>query len=45
VVFFVIGTLKSRWSLKSWWRSGSETLLIGGTAASIAYGVGTLFHG
>lgn len=43
-VFFVIGTLKSRWSLKSWWRSGGETLLIGGTAALIAYGVGTLFH-
>jgi len=44
-VFFAIGTLKSRWSLKSWWRSGGETLLIGGTAALIAYGVGTLFHG
>jgi len=44
-VFFVIGTLKSRWSLKSWWRSGSETLLIGGIAALIAYAVGTLFHG
>ena len=44
VVFFAIGTLKSRWSLKSWWRSGGETLLIGGTAALIAYGVGTLFH-
>lgn len=43
--FFAIGTLKSRWSLKSWWRSGGETLLIGGTAALIAYGVGTLFHG
>lgn len=45
LVFFLIGTLKSRWSLKSWWRSGVETLLIGGTAAAIAYGVGTLFHG
>lgn len=44
-VFFAIGTLKSRWSLKSWWSSGAETLLIGGTAAVIAYGVGTLFHG
>lgn len=44
-VFFAIGTLKSRWSLKSWWRSGGETLLIGGVAAMIAYGVGTLFQG
>jgi vacuolar iron transporter family protein len=44
-VFFAIGTLKSRWSLSSWWRSGLETLAIGGVAAVIAYGVGTLFRG
>ncbi|PCH66236.1 MAG: hypothetical protein COC12_13480 [Rhodobacteraceae bacterium] len=43
-VFFAIGTLKSRWALTAWWRSGIETLLIGGTAAIIAYVVGTLFH-
>lgn len=43
--FFAIGAFKSRWSLSSWWRSGGETLLIGGAAAAIAYGVGTLFHG
>lgn len=43
-VFFAIGALKSRWSLAPWWRSGIETLLIGGVAAAIAYGVGTLFH-
>jgi vacuolar iron transporter family protein len=43
-VFFAIGTLKSRWALSSWWRSGLETLLIGGVAASIAYFVGTLFQ-
>lgn len=42
--FFAIGALKSRWSLAPWWRSGTETLLIGGTAASIAYLVGSLFH-
>lgn len=45
VVFFLIGTLKSHWSLTSWWRSGSETLLIGGAAALIAYGAGSLFEG
>ena len=39
-VFFGIGTFKSRWSLAPWWRSGLETLTIGGTAAAIAYGVG-----
>ena len=40
LVFFGIGTLKSHWSLAPWWRSGLETLAIGGTAAAIAYGVG-----
>ncbi|WP_298849839.1 VIT1/CCC1 transporter family protein [uncultured Ruegeria sp.] len=43
-VFFAIGALKSRWSLAAWWRSGIETLLIGGLAALIAYLVGSLFH-
>ncbi len=43
-VFFGIGAAKSRWSLAPWWRSGGETLAIGGTAAAIAYFVGTLFH-
>ena len=43
-VFFAIGTYKSQWSLSSWWRSGCETLAIGGTAAAIAYAVGTLFN-
>ncbi|SFT97690.1 VIT1/CCC1 transporter family protein [Sedimentitalea nanhaiensis] len=43
-VFFAIGAAKSRWSLAPWWRSGLETLTIGGIAAAIAYGVGTLFQ-
>jgi len=43
-VFFAIGALKSRWSLAPWWRSGLETLAIGGVAAALAYVVGTLFH-
>ena len=43
-VFFAIGTVKSVWSLTPWWRSGLETLLIGGLAASMAYFVGTLFE-
>ena len=43
-VFFAIGAAKSLWSLAPWWRSGFETLAIGGAAAAIAYGVGTLFH-
>ncbi|KIC41238.1 membrane protein [Ruegeria sp. ANG-R] len=43
-MFFAIGAIKSRWSLAPWWRSGGETLLIGGLAASIAFFVGSLFH-
>jgi VIT1/CCC1 family predicted Fe2+/Mn2+ transporter len=43
ITFFAVGALKSRWSLAPWWRSGFETLAIGGVAASIAYFVGTLF--
>ncbi|TDK51812.1 VIT1/CCC1 transporter family protein [Antarcticimicrobium luteum] len=42
--FFTIGALKSRWSLSPWWRSGLETLAIGGVAAGMAYVVGTLFN-
>lgn len=43
-VFFIIGALKSRWSLAPWWRSGLETFAIGGAAALMAYFVGSLFH-
>jgi len=42
--FFGIGAIKARWSLTPWWRSGLETLLIGGLAAVLAFGVGRLFH-
>lgn len=45
VVFFLIGAAKSRWSLASWWRSGAETLVIGGGAAALAYLVGHLLSG
>ena len=44
-VFFAIGAGKSRWSTSSWWASGAETLLTGGFAAALAYGVGHLLHG
>ena len=42
--FFVIGAYKSVWSLSPWWRSGLETLFIGGAAALLAYLVGSLFN-
>ena len=40
VAFVLIGSLKSRWSVRSAWRSGLETLVIGGVAASLAYVAG-----
>lgn len=42
--FFGIGAMKSHWALTPWWRSGAETLAIGGAAALLAYGVGSLFQ-
>ena len=45
LVFFLIGTVKSRWALATWWRSGVETLIIGMAAASCAYIVGYLRRG
>lgn len=42
VVFFLIGSLKSRWSPGAWWRSGQETLVIGLAAAGTAYIIGDI---
>jgi vacuolar iron transporter family protein len=42
VAFFVIGSAKSRWSVRSPLMSGLETLLIGGAAAALAYAAGVL---
>ncbi len=39
-VFFAVGALKSRITETTWWRGGLETLLMGGAAALVAYGVG-----
>jgi VIT1/CCC1 family predicted Fe2+/Mn2+ transporter len=40
LTFFAIGSVKSMWSMKVWWRSGIETLSIGLAAAGIAYLIG-----
>lgn len=40
IVFFAIGSVRSLWSPRRWWRTGFETLLIGAVAAMVAYGAG-----
>ena len=40
LVFFALGTVKSKWSMMRWWRSGLEITAIGLAAASIAYLIG-----
>ena len=42
VVFFAIGSMKSRVLTIPWWRGGLETLLTGSIAAAIAYAIGVL---
>jgi VIT1/CCC1 family predicted Fe2+/Mn2+ transporter len=44
VAFLVIGGMKARVVDQSWWRSAIETLTIGGLAAALAYGAGTLLQ-
>ena len=42
---FILGSLKSKITNKSWIKSGIETLIIGGIASGIAYYVGYLVSG
>ncbi len=45
VVFFIIGALKSRWSTRTWFYSGFETLVIGLIAAGLAWLIGWSLQG
>lgn len=44
LVFFLIGSVKARWSTQAWWRSGFTTFAVGGIAASLAYLAGILLR-
>ena len=44
LVFFLIGSIKARWSTIPWWRSGITTLAVGAIAAVLAYSAGTLLR-
>jgi VIT1/CCC1 family predicted Fe2+/Mn2+ transporter len=44
-VFFLIGSIKARWSPRSWWACGLETFALGMGAAIVAYLVGKLLAG
>ena len=39
-VFFAIGSLKARWSVRPAWISGLETLAVGAAASGLAWGIG-----
>jgi len=42
LTLFALGTLKTALTSKNWLRNGLESVLVGGLAASIAYGIGVL---
>jgi VIT1/CCC1 family predicted Fe2+/Mn2+ transporter len=41
---FIFGCIKARFTGIPWWRGGSQTMLIGGLAASAAFGIARLFR-
>lgn len=42
LTFFSIGSIKSLWSVKSWFYSGLETFIVGICASLIAYSIGVI---
>ncbi len=40
---FILGAVKTKYTLRNWLRSGIEMVLVGGIAALVGYGIGNLF--
>lgn len=45
IAFFLVGAFKSRYIEQKWPVAGIETLLMGGVAAAMAYGIGSFLSG
>jgi VIT1/CCC1 family predicted Fe2+/Mn2+ transporter len=45
IVLFFMGSVKSFFSTQHWFRAGLETLILGGTCASVAYTIGQMVEG
>lgn len=45
ITLFAVGSARSFVTDTGWWRAGMEMLLIGATAAAVAYGVGAFLEG
>ena len=45
LVLFLLGSLKSIFATSSWFWSGIETLLLGGTCATVAFTIGHYVNG
>jgi len=45
VSLFVVGVLVARITVRPWWYSGLRQMLLGGAAAALTYGFGTLVGG
>ena len=44
VAHFLVGAAKSLITVRSWWRSGFEMMVVGVIVAVVTYGLGALFH-
>jgi DNA damage-binding protein 1 len=44
IVLFLMGAVKSLFCVTPWWISGSETLLLGGACATVAFTIGQLLQ-